>query len=218
MLSDKKGNCRILSLCFVIFFKKMRIFLNLIFICIGSLFLHSQANTPILTAIRPPYLILDDGKDSLKLKGLEAASTQLIFMLFHAEQDVIGLDPGLSNDGRWRAIHLKEILKNVEFEKYFSTPFRNNILTLEPLTNWRKAELSLYDQADLKSLFKQLDLLAPDDLVMMIHQQTFAQIMRHLISSDYTETFVEQPTDVIYILERKVGQPGKLHKFKYKIR
>jgi len=196
----------------------MRLFLNLIFICVGCLSLQSQPNTPILTAIRPPYLILDEGKDSIKLKGLEAAGTQLIFMLFHAEQDVIGLDPGLSNDGRWRAIQLKQLLQHVEFEKYFTTPFRNNILTLEPLTNARKAELSLYDQADLKSLFKQLDLLAPDDLIMMIHQQTFAQIMKHLVPSNNIETFTEQPTDIIYIIERKVGQAGILHKFRYKIR
>ncbi|MBK9271595.1 MAG: hypothetical protein IPM48_08345 [Saprospiraceae bacterium] len=196
----------------------MRIFSIVFLLFFSQTFAEAQDNYPYLTAIRPPFLILNDGLDSLRLKGLESASVQTIFMVFHAEQDEIGLDPGLSTDGRWRAIQLMNLLKNVEFEKYFSTPFRKNVLTLEPLTNSRKAEVSLYDQADLKSLFKQLDLSIPDELVMVVQIQTFPQILRYLLGTEHTEILSSQPTDMIYILERKAGQQALLHKFKYKIR
>ncbi len=198
--------------------QKMRILAIILGAFLMSGGLQAQGPMPVLQAIRPPYLILGEGQDSVELKGLSAATSQLIFMVFHAEQDVIGLDPGLSTDGRWRAIRLLQILKNVEFEKYFSTTFRNNILTLQPLTDARKAALSYYDQADLQSLYKQIDLMGPDDLVMTVHLQTLPQIIERFTGSPWKPEYSAQPTDLIFIIERKPGQKGVLHTFRYKIR
>jgi hypothetical protein len=83
---------------------------------------HAQDEPPVLSGIRGSYLILNGGMDSMKLTGLESSSHQLIFCMFHAEEDPIGLDPGLSTDGRWRAINLLKILKNLEFKALFTTP------------------------------------------------------------------------------------------------
>ena len=77
---------------------------------------------------------------------------QLIVLLFHAEQDTIGLDPGLSTEGRWRAINLLRIMKTIEFGAFFTTPFRNNILTLQPLVDYKKTQPRYYDQSDIQVL------------------------------------------------------------------
>ncbi len=150
--------------------QKMRISAIILgaFLMSGSL--QAQGTLPVLQAIRPPYLILGEGQDSVELKGLSAATSQLIFMVFHAEQDVIGLDPGLSTDGRWRAIRLLQIL------------------------------------------------MGPDDLVMTVHLQTLPQIIERFTGSPWKPEYSTQPTDLIFIIERKPGQKGVLHTFRYKIR
>lgn len=139
-------------------------------------------------------------------------------MVFHAEQDDIGLDPGLSTDGRWRAIQLMNIFKNLSLESYLTTPFRNNILTLQPITDQRSKPLSYYDQADLKSLFKQVDLMESSDLLMVVHQQTISQLIVQWSYDEWNEKWTSQPTDLIFIIDRSPGQKGKLYSFTYKIR
>lgn len=95
--------------------------------------------------------------DSLYMPSLTQEDQQLIVFLFHAEQDTIGLDPGLSIQGRYRAIKLLNLMKNIPFAAYYTTPFRNNILTLQPLVDRNKAEIQYYDQADIKALVKKLN-------------------------------------------------------------
>lgn len=218
MLNGRVGLLIMIPLCVKILSSTMRIFAIVFGMFLLTACLNAQDSLPVLKDIRPPFLILGEGRDSIELKGLSAATSQLIFMVFHAEQDVIGLDPGLSTDGRWRAIKLLQILKKVEFEKYFSTTFRNNILTLQPLTDARQVSLSYYDQADLQSLFKQIDLMGPDDLVMTVHQQTLPQIIERFTGSPWKAPYSSQPTDLIFIIERKPGQKGTLHTFRYRIR
>lgn len=196
----------------------MRLFFIAWIWCIGQIQAQESLVKSVLTAIRPPYFILNDGRDSIKIEGLAQPKNQLIFMVFHAEQDDIGLDPGLSTDGRWRAIQLMNIFKNLSLESYLTTPFRNNILTLQPITDQRSKPLSYYDQADLKSLFKQVDLMESSDLLMVVHQQTISQLIEQWSYDEWNEKWTSQPTDLIFIIDRSPGQKGKLYSFTYKIR
>ena len=46
-------------------------------------------------------------------------TAQYFFFIFEAEEDTIGLDPGLSTNGRWRAIQLAKIFKNYSQKQFF---------------------------------------------------------------------------------------------------
>lgn len=183
-----------------------------------TLICRAQDEPPVLSGIRGNYLILNAGVDSMKLAGLGNSNHQLIFCVFHAEEDTIGLDPGLSTDGRWRAINLLKILKNLEFKAFFTTPFRNNILTLQPLTDFKNMDVTYYDQADLNSLYNQVDYLKPGNLLMMIHHATFPKIFKNFTGKDLTEDVSLEPANRIYIIHRSPKSNPEFFIFRYNIR
>jgi hypothetical protein len=68
--------------------------------------------------------------DSIQLSYTGKDTAQYFFFIFEAEEDTIGLDPGLSTNGDGEQFILQKYLKNYSFKTIFSTPFRKGILTL----------------------------------------------------------------------------------------
>ncbi|MBK6824505.1 MAG: hypothetical protein IPG87_16570 [Saprospiraceae bacterium] len=197
----------------------LRIIFAAIFITLSTVFnLTAQDEPPLLSGIKGNFFILNEGRDSMEFAGLKDSQSQLIFCLFHAEEDPIGLDPGLSTDGRWRALNLLKILKNIEFKAFFTTPFRNNILTLQPLTDFKRTQPVYYDQADLKSLFNQIDNVNPGNLVMMIHHATFPTIFKNFMGEDLLEDISLEPANRIFIIYREPKSKPTFFTFRYNIR
>ncbi|MEO6189069.1 MAG: hypothetical protein ABIO44_00605 [Saprospiraceae bacterium] len=173
---------------------------------------------PMLSGIRSKYFILNNGEDSCLSNGLKNSSVQMIYLLFAAEEDPIGLDPGLSIDGRWRSIHLMNILKDEDIAACFSTPFRRNELTLQVLSEKIQIPITYYDQADLKSLFNKIQNLKNNSTVVMVHKETLPLIIEHFTQKAFTESIVNQPSDRIFVLERPVKGTSKIQTFRYNIR
>ncbi len=173
---------------------------------------------PTLIQIRNNYYIFNDGLDSVQIKNKQNRTTQIVYFLFAAEEDPIGLDPGLSIDGRWRSMNLLNIFREVEIGAFFSTPFRRNVLTIQPLTENKKATITYYDQADLKSLFNQIEKLAPRDVIVMAHKETLPKIIEHYTKSVFSEKIDNQPSDRIFVLERKLSGAAIIRTFGYNIR
>lgn len=172
----------------------------------------------VLSAIRGDFFILDKGTDSIRIKGLRDPRVQMMYFLFAAEEDPVGLDPGLSTDGRWRAIHLADILKEQNIAAFFSTPFRRNILTLQPVCDKKQNQPLYYDQADLKSLFDQVNKLGSGDVVIMIHKESFGKMLELFSGQKHTINVDNQPTDRIFVLERSLVGSSRLSVFTYDIR
>lgn len=162
-------------------------------------------------------LYFSDG-DSLELPSLAGEHQQLVVFLFHAEQDTIGLDPGLSIKGRYRAINLLNLMKNIPFGDYYSTPFRNNILTLQPLMDKNKAEIQFYDQADIKALAKKIDYLFPQAVIVMVHPETVGDLVNQLADTQIEINIDGSRTDKLFFLERTRLQPARLHCCRYHYR
>lgn len=171
-----------------------------------------------LTAIRKPYFILNNGADSIFVEGLKNSSTQLVFMFFAAEEDPVGLDPGLSNDGRWRSIHLLNIFKEFDLGALLSTPFRRNLLTLQPLNDFKKLGIEYYDQADLKALVDKMRHLKSKELILMVHKESVARIIEEYSGLELDDKIENTYYDRIFVIERPVSGQCKLHSFRYNIR
>lgn len=124
--SGLKANFRLLTLSLAM---NLRIIFAAIFITLSTVFnLTAQDEPPLLSGIKGNFFILNEGRDSMEFAGLKDSQSQLIFCLFHAEEDPIGLDPGLSTDGRWRALNLLKILKNIELKAFLPPLFETTFL------------------------------------------------------------------------------------------
>lgn len=156
--------------------------------------------------------------DSLSMPSLTQKDQQLVVFLFHAEQDTIGLDPGLSIQGRYRAINLLNLMKNIPFAAYYTTPFRNNILTLQPLVDRNKAEQQYYDQADIKALVKKIDYLFPQPVIIMVHPETVNDLVQQLATGPVEFNIEAKKADQLFFLERKQNQAASLNSCKYNFR
>lgn len=193
----------------------------LIFVYFGLIwaYISNAQELKTVSAMRSSFLIFNKGEDSLQLKALKYPSTsQIIFFFFAAEEDPIGLDPGLSTDGRWRAINIISILKEFEPTSIFSTPFRRNILTLQPFSDARRIDIQYYDQADLKALLDKLKKLNSNDAIVMVHKETVSKIIESLTGLPFTDKLENSCSDRIFVLERPMNGQAILHSFRYDIR
>jgi hypothetical protein len=159
-----------------------------------------------------------ESKDSLLLEGMQDPNYQLIAIVFHAEKDTIGLDPGLSTEGRWRAIHLLNLLKPLKPQEFLSTPFRMNILTLQPLTDYFQKMVVYYDQADLKSLLKTVESFEKKPIVLVAHPETFGLIFEALTTKQYTDSISGVLSDRLILIQRKHNREVKYWTFRYNSR
>jgi len=154
--------------------------------------------------------------DSMQLSKTKDTA-QYFFFIFEAEEDTIGLDPGLSTNGRWRAIQLAKIFKNYSFKSIFSTPFRKGILTLQPLTDQSKQKVIYYDQADIKSFHKKLENAWPEPCLIIVHKETFPLILKKYLKEFFKEDISKEPSENMYILKYTKKQ-SQLFSYRYKIR
>lgn len=198
--------------------------MNRIFqLCLISLFLCLQNEASTQTAIdriircKNQQLYFSNG-DSMKLVSLENDQYQLILFIFHAEEDTIGLDPGLSVNGRWRAIHLLKLFKEIPFKGFFTTPFRNNILTLQPLVDHKKANIAYYDQGDLQKLAENIQKLNPDPVIVVVHPETVAILFEKLCQKKFEISLDGNLSEKIIMIQKNKNLPSPWREFKYSIR
>jgi len=176
-----------------------------------------QSELPILRRGTSDQLFFNQG-DSLSLVKEGNQNVQSVIMLFHAEEDTIGLDPGLSTRGRFRAFNLQKIFAKIPFAGFYTTPFRNNILTLQPLMDAQKKEAVYYDQADIAALVKKIDYLYPAHVMVMVHPPTLHKVIQQLGGPPNAFSASGFLSDKILVLKRDRSGIAKLHVMSYTVR
>lgn len=189
----------------------------MLLMAIGSCPIRAQQGIPELIQIQQHTLVFHN-QDSFELKSLKDPKKQLVVFLYHAEQDTIGLDPGLSVEGRWRAINLLNLWKEVAFKAYFTTPFRNNILTLQPLKDYKKVRLSYYDQADIQALAQSIEQAFPEPVIVMVHPETVGLIFEHLSGVSLPLEWQQYKPEILILLERNPSGLSSFRTVKYRTR
>ncbi|MCC6753563.1 MAG: hypothetical protein IT266_06220 [Saprospiraceae bacterium] len=149
---------------------------------------------------------------------LGSLNDQLVFLVFHAEEDSIGLDPGLSVPGRYRALNLKTLLRPVDLRGCFSTPFRNNILTLHPLAEDKRLETIYYDQGDLAALVARIDRLFPAAVIVAVHPQTTPQLLELLAGKPHAADTSQPRAEKLFVLNRDGKGKSSLRQLRYLFR
>lgn len=177
-----------------------------------------QSVEPQLMRIQKDCIYFTNG-DSLLMERPAKNPAQSIFLLFHAEQDTIGMDPGLSIQGRYRAIHLLKLFKELDIKACYSTPFRNNVLTMQPLMDSKKIEVIYYDQADIAALVQKIDHIYPATAMIVVHPQTIHKILSQLTGKELSYKSAGNLSEKLIFLSRnKKSNSYAMKNLRYPIR
>jgi broad specificity phosphatase PhoE len=102
-------------------------------------------------------------------------SPKTIYIVRHAEKQLVGDDPELAYVGGVRAKKLAQILADQEIKHIFSTDYKRTRLTAEPAAQAVGVEIQTYDPKNNDALVEQLRSLDGNILVVG-HSNTVSQL------------------------------------------
>ena len=106
-----------------------------------------------------------------------------IFLIRHAEKDQTNPDnknPNLNEEGKLRALKWAEVLKNIEFDKIYSTKYYRTIETVMPISKKIKKEILIYSPSKIN--YDKFLLDNNNDKVLVVgHSNTIPGFVNGLI-------------------------------------
>ena len=136
----------------------------------------------------------------------ESQATTTIIFVRHAEKDLsVKDDPELTEDGQRRAFELTRQMKDADvvagIDAIYSTPFKRNVATVEPLSKLLELPINLYDKNDYESVLETiLDNHKGKIILVVGHSDTLANLMAELGASKSVPTIADNEYDNIYIV------------------
>ena len=136
----------------------------------------------------------------------ESQATTTIIFVRHAEKDLsVKDDPELTEDGQRRAFELTRQMKDADvvagIDAIYSTPFKRNVATVEPLSKLLELPINLYDKNDYESVLQTiLDNHKGKIILVVGHSDTLANLMAELGASKSVPTIADNEYDNIYIV------------------
>lgn len=124
-----------------------------------------------------------------------------IYIVRHAEKQLVGNDPELAYVGGVRAQKLAQILEDQEIRHIFSTDYKRTRLTAVPTANDAGLEIQTYDPKNHDQLVKQLRSLEGNILVVG-HSNTVSQLANYFVGgSEKFDDLTDLEYDFIYIVK-----------------
>ncbi|MBN7813958.1 SixA phosphatase family protein [Algoriphagus pacificus] len=108
------------------------------------------------------------------------SNEKTIYIVRHAEKELVGDDPKLLQVGQIRAAKLGQILADKEIKHVFSTDYRRTKETAAPTANAAGLEIQTYDPRNNDALVEQLKSLEGNVLVVG-HSNTVGQIANYFV-------------------------------------
>ena len=144
--------------------------------------------------------------------GQAQTSPSVIFIVRHCEKAMESTDnPNLAEEGKKRATHLAEILKNTGIEVVYSTNYKRTMQTVEPLANAMKISPEIYEPRD-PNFVEQLRKSGKKILVVG-HSNTVPELLNQLSG---TKNY--QPNDGsgdLWVVTVQEGQAVSIVKLSY---
>jgi len=142
-------------------------------------------------------------------------STTTVILVRHAEKDtlVIGADPPLNTAGMVRSQELARVLRNAGVSAFYSTPWRRNKQTAQPLASRQGDTLIVVDAID--ETVRRLRTRHPGETVLVVgHSNTVPQIVEALCG-EKIPPFTEGDYDRLYVITLAPGRPPSLLRLHY---
>lgn len=103
-----------------------------------------------------------------------------IFLVRHAEKQLVGDDPELSVAGTARSIKLAQILAERDIQHIFSTNTTRTKSTAQPLAAANGLEIELYDPKDHDALLKELR-SREGNILVVGHSHTIHHVANYFV-------------------------------------
>lgn len=141
---------------------------------------------------------------SMTLLAAPTFAASMIFLVRHAERadsgGSVSSDPGLSAEGRTRALHLVQELKDAKIAAIFTSEYQRTQQTAAPLAKSLGIHLEVVPGKDVPSLVARIRATSGNVLVVG-HSNTLPQIIKALgistplimTEADYDNLFVVLP-------------------------
>jgi broad specificity phosphatase PhoE len=124
-----------------------------------------------------------------------------IYIVRHAEKQLVGEDPDLAYVGEIRAKKLAQILEDRDIRHIFSTDYKRTRLTAAPTANDAGLEIQTYDPKNHEQLVEQLRSLEGNILVVG-HSNTVSQLANYFVgNSEKFADLTDLEYDFIYMVK-----------------
>lgn len=130
-----------------------------------------------------------------------ANQPKTIYIVRHAEKQLVGEDPELAYVGGIRAKKLAEILADQDIRHVFSTDYNRTRATVAPTAEAAGVEIQSYDPKNQDALVEQLRKLEGNVLVVG-HSNTVSQLANYFVGDgEKFADLTDLEYDFIYIVE-----------------
>lgn len=144
--------------------------------------------------------------------GFAQSTPSVIFIVRHCEKAMESTDnPNLAEEGKKRATHLAEILKNTGIEAVYSTNYKRTMQTAEPLATALKITPNAYEPRE--AAFGEMLRKSGKKVLVVGHSNTVPDLLNQL-----TGTKNYQPNDGygdLWVVTMVEGQPPVVLKLSY---
>ena len=136
----------------------------------------------------------------------ESQATTTVIFIRHAEKDLTQLDnPGLSDQGRVRVAELTRQLIDADvvagIDAIYSTSYRRNIETVQPLAKILNLEINYYNPTENEEVLENiLDNHKGKIILVVAHSNTVPILIADLGASKNVPPIAEHEYDNIYIV------------------
>lgn len=126
--------------------------------------------------------------------------SKTIYIVRHAEKQLVGNDPDLAYVGGIRSQKLAQILKDQDIKHVFSTDYIRTRNTALPTAEVAKTQIQSYDASNQDELVKQLRSLEGNILVVG-HSNTISQLANYFVGeSEKYADLTDLEYEFIYIV------------------
>lgn len=136
----------------------------------------------------------------------ESQATTTIIFVRHAEKNLsVEDDPELTEAGQRRVFELTRQMKDADvvagIDAIYSTHFRRNLATVEPLSELLELPINLYNKNEYESVLETiLDKHKGKIILVVGHSDTLANLMAELGASKSVPVIADNEYDNIYIV------------------
>lgn len=139
-----------------------------------------------------------------------------VILLRHAEKLADGSsDPGLSGEGKKRALELVRVLANVKIDAIYTTPFNRTKQTVAPLAESKQLEIQEYNPFKLEEIVEEITSAGNKTLVFSGHSNTTPIFVNLLLGSETYKQLNEKDYDNLYIVSLYADAPPKVLELAY---
>ncbi len=137
-----------------------------------------------------------------------SCSRTTYYIVRHGEKEVqtatMTSDVPLSEAGKQRAQHLKDLLINKTIGTIFSTPYNRTRSTVQPLSDATGVPVQLYSPKDTVPLFiKRLKDIKKKNVLVCGHSNTVDDLVNQLMGQTLLQDLPDTEYDNLFIVTRK---------------